>query len=265
MQEAHLRQFFDSTLAANAQAIQRDAQRMTRFRLLRRHARFESEQLRQRFASELAQPVVEQLRPGWTYDAESWLTRDELFASNLFQRIPLTRFDTTTRIGGLAHDLPFEMHEVSATGEGERQYMRILLIGFLAHLRLPWSMPGNIRFCHQQADKAWRRPAMDGYRLVEVAALQGHYYVDATPDAPPLAALPRLVASMEDLSKRGWRVHVACGGLSAWVAIEQSRTWFEPRALPPYSADDVLQLEAAFSTLERVACELGQLRPERLS
>jgi hypothetical protein len=260
MHEAHLRQFFDTQLAASALAIQREAQRTARFRLLRRSVASADEQLRQRFATELARPVVEQLRPGWMYDTEPSLTRDELFASTLFQRIALTRFDVTMRIRGLAHALPFEMHEVTATGEGERQYMRILLIGFLAHVKLPWRMPGHIRFCHHQADKTWRRPAMEGYRSVGVAALEGLYHVDATPDAPPLASLPGLVASMDDLGRSGWHVHVALGGLSAWVAIEQSRTWFEPRSSPPYSADDLLQLDRAFEVFERVAGALNAVR-----
>jgi len=258
MQEAHLRRFFDSQLAANATAIQRDAQRMTRFRLLRPSARSASEHLRQRFASELARPVVEQLRPGWAYEPESSLTEDELFASSLFQRIPLTRFDTTTRIRGLAHAMPFELHEVTATGHSDRQYMRILLIGFLVHLKLPAPMPGHLRFCHRQADKTWRRPAMDGYRSLETTGL-GCYDIDATPDAPVPASLPGLVRVMDDLGKHGWRVHVAFGGLSAWLAIEQSRTWFEPRAVPPYTADDVLQLDGAFTVVERIAGELRDL------
>ncbi len=308
--EAHLRQFFDTRLAANAHAIQRDAQRITidllialavslgipivavaaafgiafegaaglqgaplwiavagcslvaaiavyaGFRILMPRALSANHRVKARFVAEFARPAVEHLRPRWTYDTESSLTQDEFFASNLFQRIPLTRFDATTRIRGLAHSLPFEMHEVTATGLGERQYMRILLIGFLVHLKLPSPMPGHIRFCHQQADKTWRRPAMDGYRSLDVRPLKGHYYVDATPDAPSLASFPGMVTLMEELGKRGWLVHVAFGGLSAWVAIERSRTWFEARALPPYSADDVLQLDYAFSVIEQVAGEL---------
>ena len=99
---------------------------------------------------------------------------------------------------------------------------------------------------------------MDGYRSLddEVASLKGHYRVDATPDAASLASVPGLVQVMEDLAKHGWLVHVAFGGLSAWVAIERSRTWFEARVLPPYSADDLLQLEYAFAVIELVADQL---------
>jgi hypothetical protein len=232
------------------------------FRMLMPPAISADERLKKRFVSELARPTVEQLRPGWTYDTDSSLSRDELFASNLFQRIPLTRFDVTARIRGRAHDLPFEMHEVVATGEGERQFMRILLIGFLAHVRLPVPVQGHVRFCRQQSDKTWRRPPVDGYRSIEAASsLDGHYHVDATPDGPDLASMPGMVSLMEDLAKRGWLVHVAFGGLSAWVAIERSRTWFEPRVLPAYSADDVLQLDYAFSVIELVADQLYAVTP----
>lgn len=257
MDQAHLRRYFETQLAANALAIQSDARRVGRFHVLRRSSASAHEQLRQRFDGELARPVVERLRPEWTYHAHSSLTEDELFASGLFQRIPLTAFAATARIRGLAHDLPFEMHEVTATGQGERQYMRILLIGFLAHLKLPAPMPGHIRFCHRQPDKKWRRPAMDGYRALEITGLSGHYDVDATPDAPGPASFSGMVALMDDLAKSGWLVHVAFGGLSAWAAIERSRTWFEPRAVPPYSADDLLELEYTFNVIERVAAALG--------
>lgn len=259
MHEAHLRRFFDAQLAANAAAIQRDLQRTARFRLLRPSARAQSQQLRQRFATELARPIVDQLRPGWTYEPESALSEDELFASGLFQRIPLTRLDATARIRGTAHGLPFELHEVTATGEGDRQYVRILLIGFLVHLKLPVPVPGHTRFCHRQTDKTWRRPSVDGYRSPTSAGAD-LYDVDATPDAPHIHSLRSLVVVMDDLARHGWRVHVAFGGLSAWVAIEQLRTWFEPRALPPYTADDVLQLDRGFSVLERVAGELTYLQ-----
>lgn len=229
------------------------------FRRLMPAALSANDRVNARFVSEIARPAITQLRRGWTYERASSLTRDELFASNLFHRIPLTRFDAGSRIRGLAHDLPFEMHEVTATGLGERQFMRILLIGFLAHLKLDTPLPGQVRFCRQIGDKSWRRPEMDGYRSLDaiVPTLNGHYHVDATPDGTDLAAVPGLIALMEDLAKRGWLVHVAFGGLSAWVAIERSRLWFEPRVLPPYSADDLLQLDYVFSVVELVA---GHLR-----
>lgn len=226
------------------------------FRVLLPPAVSADERLRKRFVSELARPAVEQLRPGWLYDTQASLTQDELFASNLFQRIPLTRFEAASRIRGRAHELPFEMHEVTATGSGERQYMRILLIGFLAHIKLPGPVQGHVRFCRQLSDKAWRRPPMAGYRSIEAAGLDGHYHLDRTPDGPEPQSMPGMVSLMEELARRGWLVHVAFGGLSAWVAIERSRTWFEPRVLPPYSADDLLQLDYAFSVIELVADQL---------
>ena len=105
---------------------------------------------------------------------------------------------------------------------------------------------------------------MDGYRSLDtiVPTLNGHYHVDATPDGTDLAAVPgMLIALMEDLATRGWLVHVAFGGLSAWVAIERSRLWFEPRALPQYSADDLLQLDYAFSVVELIAGHLRSVSP----
>lgn len=233
------------------------------FRVLMPSALSASERVNARFVSGLARPAVTQLRPGWTYETESSLTQDELFASNLFHRIPLTRFDATSRIRGLAHGLPFEMHEVTATSVGERQFMRILLIGFLAHLKLLAPLPGQVRFCRQISDKSWRRPEMDGYRSLDpvLPTLKGHYHVDSTPDGTDLAAVPGMIALMEDLARRGWLVHVGFGGLSGWVAIERSRTWFEPRVLPPYAADDLLQLDYVFSVVEVVAGHLRGVSP----
>lgn len=253
MTEEEIRHFFDLELAPPAHGIQQDARR--RWRKSTR-----ADVLAQRFVADWARPVVARLRPSWTYDHDATLAPDELFASGLFQRIPLTRFDARARLRGTADHLPFEMHEVTATGEGDRQYVRILLLGFFAHLKLPEGVPGHIRFCHQQADKAWRRPAMVGYRSLDSESLNGRYLVDGTPDGPDLAAIPHVVALMDDLAQRGWLVHLAFGGLSAWVAIERSRTWFDLRAEPPYSADDVLELEHVFATLERVASALGRLK-----
>lgn len=217
----------------------------------------------ERFTTELAGPAVRYVRPGWTYDTECSLSLDELFASKLFQRIALTRFTASARIRGRAHDLPFEMHEILATGEGPNRFMRIVLTGLLAHIRLPALLPGHVRICRHSPDKTWRRPAMDGYRAVDASLpiLNGHYHVDATPDAVDPAAIPGLVLLMADLATRGWLVHGAFGGLSAWVAIERSRTWFEPRVLPPYTAGDLLELEHAFAIVDQVADQLGSAVP----
>jgi hypothetical protein len=261
--DEQIRRFFDTQLAGHAQAIQRDTKRTTRgLRRLVRPPQSAIQQLQARFDAELARPAVEQLRPGWMYHTESSLTEDELFASRLFHRIPLRRFVASPRVRGRAHDLPFEMHEVIATGDGPTsRFLRILLSGFLAHVGLPEALPGHVRFCRHLSDKTWRRPEMDGYRSIDVPSLSGHYTVDATPDAVSVAGLPGLIAALEDLAKRGWLVHVAFGGLSAWVAIERSRTWFEPRVLPPYSADDLLELDHAFAVIELIASQLHVTMP----
>lgn len=255
MTEAHLRGFFDARLAAPATAIQRDVRHGVR--ALMPGARAANDRVKSRFMAELVRPAVEHLRPEWTFDEESSLTQDELFASKLFQRIPLTRFTATSRFRGRVHELPFEMHEVIATGDGPREFARILLIGFLAHVRLPVALPGHLRFC-RQTDKTWRRPAMDGYRAIETipSSLKAHSHVDATPDAVPLSAIPGLVQAIDDCATRGWLVHVALGGLSAWIAIERSRAWFEPRVLPPHSADDLIELERTFTIIEDIAQQI---------
>src|SRR5262245_47657327 len=123
MVEAQLQRFFDARLAETARAIQREVPHGVR--ALIPGARAAHERVKARFMAELAGPALEHLRPGWTLDMASSLTEDELFASTLFQRIPLTRFTATPRIRGRAHELPFEMHEVIATGDGPREFARI--------------------------------------------------------------------------------------------------------------------------------------------
>lgn len=215
-----------------------------------------------RFHDEVARPAVAWLRPGWSYDATSTLTPDELFASRLFQRIPLTRFATRGRVRGEAYGLPFEMHDVAAAGDTVGGAPRIVLRGFLAHVRLPEPLPGHARLCRRLGETIWRRPPMDGYRplAAAAAALGDAYHVDATPDGLDPHGLPGLMPLMADLAGRGGQVHVAYGGLSAWVAIERSRPWFEPRPQPPYAADDLVELDEAFAIVEHLTQHLAALR-----
>ena len=218
------------------------------------------ERLKSEFFRQFCEPACALLRPGWRCVRDTSTDGVDVFASQLFKRIPVTRFTVQGRIEGTAARQPFVMHELIATGDrggGQSgKFMLIVLHGFLARVSLAAAVPGHLRFC-LVTDSPWRRPPLDGFVPADarVPALAGRYHVEATNDAVDPAALPGLVQLLQGFVERGYRVHVSIGGANAWIAIDRPESFFEPQ-LGTYSADHLKAVDYLFTTVELVASQL---------